>query len=85
MISIVQYLFAMRRSACNRDPGFIAKTFVSAIGAASRLGARRLAGIDFGAHSIERGYFLMNPICFAIAASSIRVGRSLGNVQFLKR
>ncbi len=45
----------------------------------------RLVGIDVDAYSTGRGYFLMNPICFAIAASSIRVGRSLGNVQFLKR
>jgi hypothetical protein len=28
---------------------------------------------------------LVNPICFAIASSSIRVGRSLGSVQLLKR
>jgi hypothetical protein len=33
----------------------------------------------------EPGYGFLSPICFATAASSILVGRSLGRVQFLKR
>jgi hypothetical protein len=35
--------------------------------------------------SVRACYGFLNPICFAIAASSILTGRSLGSVQFLKR
>jgi hypothetical protein len=34
---------------------------------------------------LEGGYRLVSFICFAISASSILAGRSLGSVQFLKR
>jgi hypothetical protein len=38
-----------------------------------------------GWEHVNSHYFLINPICFAIAPSTIRVGSNLGTVQFLKR
>src|SRR6266851_7059603 len=54
-----------------------------------RHGATR-HGVRNGRHGCEKplfeaGYRLVSFICFAISASSILAGRSLGRVQFLKR